>query len=119
LGSDLASFPSPDHWLPVIGHWEALPPLNSPASRYRASPDRASEGAGVVCFAKYQVSWTITLSMDSLMPSQNKNARAIDADSAPSKPHSSFVGSRFCRDADIPSLMAPGKSAMTLSFQVV
>jgi hypothetical protein len=57
--------------------------------------------------------------MDNLMPSQNKNARAIDADSAPSKPHSSFVGSRFCCDADIPSLKAPGKSAMTLSFQVV
>jgi len=36
----------------------------------------------------------ISLSMDNSIPSQNKNARAIDASSAPSRPHSSFVGSR-------------------------
>jgi hypothetical protein len=36
--------------------------------------------------------------------SQNKRARAVDASSAPSRPHSNFVGSRFCREAEAKSL---------------
>ena len=49
--------------------------------------------------------------------SQNKNASEVDASSAPSKPHSNFVCSRFCRGAEAASLRTAEKSAMTLSLQ--
>ena len=62
----------------------------------------------------------ISMSMDNSIPSQNKNARTIDASSAPSKPHSSFVGSRFSCQAEVPSLKSAGKSGMTIfPFTVV
>ena len=54
------------------------------------------------------------MSMDNSIPSQNKNARTIDASNAPSKPHSSFVGSRFSYQAEVPSLKSAGKSGMTI-----
>jgi hypothetical protein len=62
-----------------------------------------------------QVIWMINLRMDNWMPSQYKSDRAMDANNAPSRPHSSFVGSRFCCPAEIPALRAVGKSGMTFS----
>jgi hypothetical protein len=53
----------------------------------------------------------INVIKDNSMPSQKKNARAIDASSAPSRPHSNFVGSRFCCHAEVPSLKAQGNRA--------
>src|SRR5271166_760812 len=55
-----------------------------------------------------------SVSRDNSIPSQKKNARTIDASSAPSKPHSSFVGSRFCCQAEAPPLESAGKSGMTI-----
>jgi hypothetical protein len=57
------------------------------------------------------------LSIVNWRPSQKRNARLIDAISAPSRPHSSFVGSRCCCRAETSRSRAAVKSAMTISFR--
>jgi len=57
------------------------------------------------------------LSIVNWRPSQKRNARLIDAISAPSRPHSSFVGSRCCCRAETSPSRAAVKSAMTVSFR--
>ena len=56
----------------------------------------------------------ISVSMDNSIPSQKKNARTIEASSAPSQPHSSFVGSRFWCQVEAPCLESAERSGMSI-----